>query len=49
MRLLRHPLVLVLVLLLLVAGGGILVLGAGDLPAPTKRVEKVIPGDRLPR
>ena len=49
MRLLRHPLVLILVLLLLVAGGGILILGAGDLPAPTKRIEKAIPSDRLPR
>jgi hypothetical protein len=49
MGLLRRPLVLVLGALLLAAGAGILVIGTADLPAPTKRVEKVIPGDRLPR
>jgi hypothetical protein len=48
MRLLR-PLVIVFVVLLLLIGGGILVLGSGDLPAPTKRVEKAVPGDKLPR
>lgn len=49
MRFLRHPLVIVLGLLLLVGAIGVVVLGASDLPAPTKRVEKVIPSDRLPR
>ena len=49
MSFLRRPLVLVFGVLLLAAGAGILILGATDLPAPTKRVEKAIPGDRLPR
>lgn len=38
---------LILVLLVLVGGG--VFLATFDLPAPTARVEKVIPNDRLPR
>jgi len=37
------------VLLLLVVGGGFVVLGTWDLPAPTKAVEKVLPDERFPR
>jgi len=49
MRFFRHPLVIVLGLLILAGAVGIVVLGTTDLSAPTKRVEKVIPSDRLPR
>ncbi|MCW5749724.1 MAG: hypothetical protein KIT81_01150 [Alphaproteobacteria bacterium] len=35
-------------LVLIVLGGGAF-LAAWDIPAPTQRVEKVIPNERLPR
>lgn len=38
-----------IVLILLVLGGGMAVLAAWDLPAPSKTVEKVLPDDRFPR
>lgn len=45
----RRPLIL-LTLILLVAGAiGVASLGFIDMPAPTTRVEKAIPSDRLPR
>lgn len=40
--------VLVLLVLAVVVGGGVF-LATFDLPAPSAKVEKVIPDDRLPR
>ena len=37
------------VLLILVLAGGAAVLATWDPPAPTAKVEKVIPNDKLPR
>lgn len=37
------------VLFLLFVGGGAVFLMTYDIPAPTERIEKVIPDDRFPR
>ncbi len=42
----RLLLIFLAVLVLIVAGGGIF-LATWDIPAPTARVEKTIPNDRL--
>ncbi len=49
MSLLRRPLLLLLALLIIATLVGLLAIGFIDLPAPTTRVEKAIPGDRLAR
>ena len=49
MSLLRRPLLFLLVLLIMASVVGLLAIGFIDLPAPTTRVEKAIPGDRLAR
>jgi hypothetical protein len=46
---LSRPLLLLIVILLVGAAIGLAALGLIELPAPTTRVEKVIPSDRLPR
>jgi hypothetical protein len=45
----RRPLILLTLILLVGAAIGVASLGFIDLPAPTVRVEKAIPSDRLPR
>jgi hypothetical protein len=45
----RRPLTLLILILLVGAAIGIASLGFVDMPAPTTRVEKAIPSDRLPR
>ncbi|MCA3245293.1 MAG: hypothetical protein ING19_19075 [Azospirillum sp.] len=45
----RKPLLLVLALLVLAAAGFAAFLATWEIPAPTARIEKVIPNDRLPR
>jgi len=40
--------ILLVVVLLVLVGGGVF-LASFDLPAPTARVEKVIPDDHLPK
>jgi hypothetical protein len=45
----RRPLTLLILILLVGAAIGIAALGFVDMPAPTSRVEKAIPSDRLPR
>jgi hypothetical protein len=49
MNLLKRPIVLVIVLVLVLVAGLLGFLATWDLPAPTTRVEKVIPSDRMPR
>lgn len=39
----------VLVLVAILVAGGAIYLAAWDPPAPSARVEKVVPNDRLPR
>ncbi|MFO0292584.1 MAG: hypothetical protein ACK51F_04525 [Rhodospirillales bacterium] len=46
---LRRLLLLAFLVVVLGAALGIAALGFVDLPVPTERVEKAIPGDRLPR
>jgi hypothetical protein len=46
---LRRLILLILLILVLGAALGIAALGFIDIPAPTERIEKAIPGDRLPR
>lgn len=46
---LRRLLLLVFLVVVLGVALGIAALGFIDMPAPTERVEKAIPGDRLPR
>lgn len=48
-RAMNRVLSVLIVLILLVLGGGMAVLAAWDLPAPSKTVEKVLPDDRFPR
>jgi hypothetical protein len=45
----RRPLALVLFGLLAVLAGLAAFLATWDIPAPTARIEKTIPNDRLPR
>ncbi len=45
----RKPLLLVLAVLALALAGFVAFLATWDIPAPTARIEKVIPNDRLPR
>ncbi len=49
MSLLRRPLLFLLVLLIIAAVVGLLAIGFIGLPAPTTRIEKAIPSDRLAR
>lgn len=46
---LRRFVLLLLLLMLAAAAVGVVVIGFVDLPAPTERVEKAIPSDRIPR
>ena len=49
MNFLKRPAVL-LILILIVAFAGLLAFLANwDIPAPTTRIERVVPNDRLPR
>jgi hypothetical protein len=49
MNFLKRPAVL-LILVIIIAFSGLLVfLATWDIPAPTARIEKVIPNERLPR
>lgn len=45
----NHPLRILLIVLVLAIVGGLVFLAMWDIPAPTARVEKVIPDDRLPK
>ncbi|MBI3708193.1 MAG: hypothetical protein HY246_11020 [Proteobacteria bacterium] len=45
----QRPLTIVLALLGLAVAVGAVFLAAFDIPAPSVRVERVIPNDRLPR
>lgn len=45
----RRPFVTVLVGLAVVLAGLAAFLASWDIPAPTARIEKTIPNDRLPR
>mgnify|MGYP001806042405 CR=1 FL=1 len=38
-----------MVLLIVILGGGVVVLGTWDIPAPTATTEKVLPDERFPR
>jgi hypothetical protein len=49
MNVLMKPLILLLVVLLVVIVGGLIFLSTWDIPAPSARIEKVIPNDRLAR
>ncbi|HSE77577.1 MAG TPA: hypothetical protein VLG66_06200 [Alphaproteobacteria bacterium] len=42
-------LVLIIALVVAVAVGGAAFLALTDIPAPTQRIEKVVPSDKLPR
>lgn len=44
-----RPLAIILAVLAVVVLGGFAVLATMDIPAPTSRIERVIPNDRLPR
>jgi hypothetical protein len=44
-----HLLRILLIVLALLIVGGLTFLAVWDIPAPTARVEKVIPDDRLPK
>ncbi len=46
---LMRPLVILVCLLVLAIGGFLVFLGVWDIPAPTARIEKVIPNDRISR
>ncbi len=49
MNFLKRPAVF-LILILIVAFAGLLAfLASWDIPAPTTRIERVVPNDRLPR
>ena len=45
----NHLLRILLIVLVLSIVGGLVFLAMWDIPAPTARVEKVIPDDRLPK
>jgi hypothetical protein len=44
-----HLLKILLIVLALVIVGGLVFLAMWDIPAPTARIEKVIPDERLPK
>jgi hypothetical protein len=44
-----HLLRILLIVLALVIVGGLVFLAMWDIPAPTARIEKVIPDERLPK
>ena len=44
-----HLLKVLLIVLALVIVGGLVFLAMWDIPAPTARIEKVIPDERLPK
>jgi hypothetical protein len=45
----KRSLVIILAVLAIVILGGFAVLATIDIPAPSTRIERVIPNDRLPR
>ncbi len=45
----RRPFLFVLVVVAAALAAGVLFLARWDIPAPTARIEKTIPNDRLPR
>ncbi|MBL8834140.1 MAG: hypothetical protein JNL71_17240 [Rhodospirillales bacterium] len=45
----RRPLTLALIVLLVALAGFVAFLATWDIPAPSARIEKTIPNDRLPR
>ncbi|MDP6067321.1 MAG: hypothetical protein QGF97_04785 [Alphaproteobacteria bacterium] len=44
----KAPFILIVVVAAVVVGGAVF-LATWDIPAPTQRVEKVLPNDRFPR
>ncbi|HJP23255.1 MAG: hypothetical protein QF546_04685 [Alphaproteobacteria bacterium] len=44
----KAPFILIVVIAAVVVGGAVF-LATWDIPAPTQRVEKVLPNDRFPR
>ena len=44
----RTTFIIIILLLAVVVGGGVF-LATWDIPAPSERVEKVLPDDRFPR
>jgi hypothetical protein len=44
-----RPLIILIVVLVLLIGGGLIFLSTWNIPAPTAKIEKVIPNDRLGR
>jgi hypothetical protein len=44
-----HLLRIILIVVALVIVGGLVFLAVWDIPAPTARIEKVIPDERLPK
>jgi hypothetical protein len=44
-----HLLRILLIVVALVIVGGLVFLAVWDIPAPTARIEKVIPDERLPK
>jgi hypothetical protein len=45
----KRSLVIIAAIVVLVILGGFAVLATIDIPAPSSRIERVIPNDRLPR
>ncbi len=45
----RRPFALALIGLLVILAGFVAFLATWEIPAPTARIEKTIPNDRLPR
>jgi hypothetical protein len=45
----RRPFLIVLVVVAAALAAGVAFLASWDIPAPTARIEKTIPNDRLPR
>jgi hypothetical protein len=45
----RRPFLVVLVAIAAALAAGVAFLTSWDIPAPTARIEKTIPNDRLPR
>ena len=49
MNALTRPLLILAVVLVVLIGGGFAFLSTWNIPAPTAKIEKVIPNDRFPR
>lgn len=45
----KRTLLILVIALLVIVLGGLAVLATIDIPAPTTRIERTIPNDRLPR